>query len=196
MGIVGTPVIDPETSTMYFVARTKEFGSTFVQRLWALDIRRGTEIPNGHVTIAFTNGATFDPLIQNQRAALALVNGYIYITWSSHCDGGPYHGFVAAYRAADLSQPPITYNVTPSGTQAGIWMSDQAPVADVGGNIYLSTGNGTWDGSNNFGQSFPKLTNTGTALVLTDWFTPYNWNNLNKAASISLTGPTLEALLL
>jgi len=179
MGIVGTPVIDPATSTVYFVARTKEFSTNYVQRLCALDIRTGSEVPNGHVTIAFTNSTVFNPLIQNQRAALALVNGYVYITWSSHCDGGPYHGFVAAYRAADLSQPPITYNVTPSGSQAGIWMSDQAPPADISGNIYLSTGNGTWDGTNNFGESFLKLTNNGTALVRADWFTPYNWNSLN-----------------
>ena len=60
-------------------------------------MRTGTEAPNGHVTIAFVNGTAFNGQIQNQRAALALINGYVYITWSSHCDGGAYHGFIAAY---------------------------------------------------------------------------------------------------
>jgi hypothetical protein len=180
MGIVGTPVIDPVTSTMYLVSRTKEPGPTYVQRLWALDIRTGTEAPNGHVTIAFVNGTAFDGQIQNQRAALALVNGYIYITWSSHCDGGAYHGFVAAYNTTNLALPPLTYNVTPGGSQAGIWMSDQAPPADAAGNIYLTTGNGSFNGTTQFGESFLKLTNTGSALSRVDWFTPFDWNtNLN-----------------
>jgi hypothetical protein len=183
MGIVGTPVIDPDTSTLYVVSRTKEPGPTYVQRLWALDVQTGTEAsaPNGHLTIAFVNGTAFDGQVQNQRAALALVNGYVYITWSSHCDGGAYHGFIAAYNTTNLALPPLTYNVTPGGNQAGIWMSDQAPPADAAGNIYLTTGNGSFNGTTTFGESFLKLTNTGAALSRVDWFTPYDWNtNLNS----------------
>lgn len=180
MGIVGTPVIDPATSTIYLVSRTKEPGPAYIQRLWALDVRTGTEAPNGHVVISFVNGTAFDGQIQNQRAALALVNGYVYITWSSHCDGGAYHGFIAAYNTTNLALAPLTYNVTPGGSQAGIWMSDQAPVADAAGNIYLTTGNGSFNGTTQFGESFLKLTNTGAALSRVDWFTPFDWSsNLN-----------------
>ena len=180
MGIVGTPVIDPDTSTLYLVSRTKEPGPTYVQRLWALDVRTGTEVPNGDVVIAFVNGTAFNGQIQNQRAALALVNGYVYITWSSHCDGGAYHGFIAAYNTTNLALPPLTYNVTPGGNQAGIWMSDQAPPSDAAGNIYLTTGNGSFNGTTQFGESFLKLTNSGATLSRADWFTPYDWNtNLN-----------------
>jgi hypothetical protein len=180
MGIVGTPVIDPASGTMYLVSRTKEPGPTYVQRLWALDVRTGTETPNGHVIIAFVNTTAFDGQIQNQRAALALINGYVYITWSSHCDGGAYHGFIAAYNATNLALAPLTYNVTPGGNQAGIWMSDQAPVADNAGNIYLSTGNGSFNGTTQFGESFLKLTNSGAVLTRVDWFTPFDWSsNLN-----------------
>jgi len=184
MGIVGTPVIDPATGTMYLVSRVKETlaVSPYVQRLWALDVRTGTEAgaPNGHVVISFVNGTAFNGQIQNQRAALALVNGYVYITWSSHCDGGAYHGFIAAYNATNLALPPLTYNATPGGSQAGIWMSDQAPAADAAGNIYLTTGNGSFNGTTQFGESFLKLTNNGVALSLVDWFTPFDWNtNLN-----------------
>jgi hypothetical protein len=188
MGIVGTPVIDPKTSTLYVVSRTKEPGPTYVQRLWALDVRTGTEAraPNGHVTIAFVNDTAFDGQIQNQRAALALVNGYVYITWSSHCDGGAYHGFVAAYNTTNFALPPLTYNVTPGGNQAGIWMSDQAPPADAAGNIYLTTGNGDFNGATQFGESFLKLSNTGATLSRVDWFTPYNWGTDLNAADLDL----------
>jgi hypothetical protein len=95
-----------------------------------------------------------------------LVNGYVYITWSSHCDGGAYHGFIAAYNTTNLALPPLTYNVTPGGNQAGIWMSDQAPPSDAAGNIYLTTGNGSFNGTTTFGESFLKLTNTGAGHAL------------------------------
>ena len=91
-GITATPAIDPATGTIYVVARTKEFGTNFVYRLHALDIRTGKERPNSPVIITATypgtgggskNGViTFDPLKQNQRTALVLVKGVVYITWS------------------------------------------------------------------------------------------------------------------
>ncbi len=183
MGIVGTPVIDPTTSTLYLAARTKEIsgGTTnFLQRLHALDLASGAERPNSPVIIAATNaGVAFDPYRHNQRPALLLANGIVYITWASHCDWTPYHGWVIGYYTTNLLKTPISYDASPSGSQAGIWMSNQGPAADTNGNVYFSTGNGTFDGANNFGESFLKLTNNGSALTRQSWFTPYNWNALN-----------------
>ncbi|HVM47842.1 MAG TPA: hypothetical protein VMU04_07435 [Candidatus Acidoferrum sp.] len=189
-GIVGTPVIDPTTGTLYLVARTKENGYAFVQRLHALDIRSGAERPSSPVVITATyagTGAgssygkiTFDPLHENQRPGLALVNGIVYIAWASHCDWSPYHGWVIGYDATTLQQA-VVYNDTPNGSAGGIWMSGQAPAADSDGNIYLSTGNGT-SGTNsnprdttNRGESFLKLTRSGSALLVASWFTPYDY---------------------
>src|SRR6185437_6784671 len=103
-GIATTPVIDPGTGTIFIANRTKEFGTNFVQRLHALDIRTGRERPNSPVIITATYPGTgagskngviaFDPLKQNQRTALVLVKGVVYITWSSFCDLGPYHGWI------------------------------------------------------------------------------------------------------
>ncbi len=181
LGIVGAPVIDPASGTLYVVARTKEFGTSYVQKLHALDVVTGVERPNSPVVIAATNGVVFDPYKQNQRPALTLANGMVYIAWSSHCDWTPYHGWVIGYNAANLLQAPISYNATPSGSQAGIWMSNQGPAADSDGNLYLSTGNGTFDGVDNFGESFLRLTPSGNDLTLTSWFTPYNYDSLNGA---------------
>jgi hypothetical protein len=179
-GIVGTPVIDPSSGTLYVVVRTKEFGTNYVQRLRALDARTGIERPGSPAVIASgtTSGNTF-AYKQNQRAGLALVNGYVYIAWSSHCDWGPYNGWIYGYNTASLAKPPVTFNATASGSQGGIWMSDQAPPADASGNVYVSTGNGSWNGSSSFGESFLKLTRDVGSLSLTDWFTPYNWLSLN-----------------
>ena len=114
MGIVGTPVIDAVAGTIYLVARTWENGTSFVQRLHALDIRTGAERPNSPVVITATypgtgSGSsggviTFDAQKQNHRPGLALVNGIVYLAWASHCDWGPYHGWVIGYDAATLQR--------------------------------------------------------------------------------------------
>jgi PKD repeat protein len=186
MGIVSTPVIDPVRGTIYVLVRTKESGSTFVQRLHALDISSGAERPGSPVPIAATypgtgDGSvggilTFDPQRQNQRPAVTLVNGFIYLAWASHCDWGPYHGWVMCYNATNLQQVAVFVD-TPNGSNAGIWMSGQGLAVDDSGNLYLSTGNGTVDtsGTINRGESFLKLTRSGTNLTVASWFTPYNY---------------------
>ncbi|HEX4644585.1 MAG TPA: hypothetical protein VH598_03160, partial [Verrucomicrobiae bacterium] len=195
LGIVGTPVIDPVSQTIYLVARTKENGTTFVQRLHALDVATGAERTNSPVVITATylgTGAgnvsgviTFDPQKQNQRPGLALVNGVVYIAWSSHCDWGPYHGWVIGYDATTL-QRSVVYNDTPNGSNGGLWMSGQAPAADTNGNLYISTGNGTVgttvnrQDTINRGESFLKLTRSGTNFNVASWFTPFNWQNLEN----------------
>ena len=213
IGIVGTPVIDPVAGTIYLVARTKEFGTTFVQRLHALDIRTGQERPNSPMTITATcpgNGAgsvngviTFDPARQNQRAALSLVNGVVYVTWASHCDLGPYHGWVIGYDATNLTQV-VVYNTTPNGDNGGIWMSGEGISADPVGNLYLSVGNGSvgYNGDPrdviNRGESFLKLTRSGGGLNVASWFTPYNYQalengdiDLGSAGVLLIPGTTL-----
>ena len=190
IGIVGTPVIDSVSGTIYLVARTKENGSTFVQKLHALDVATGLERPNSPVVITATapgtgDGGTmdtFDPQRSNHRAGLTLVNGIVYIVYSSHCDWTPYHGWVMGYDAHTLQQT-ILYNTTPNGQEAAIWMSGQAPCADTNGNLYAITGNGTVDQftNNDWGESFLKLTPTNGTMIVSSWFTPYNWNALNNA---------------
>jgi hypothetical protein len=182
-GIVGTPVIDPVTRTMYLVARTKEFGVNYVQTLHALDITTGAELPIGPTIISATfGGVSFEPQHNNQRPALTLANGNIFIGWSSHCDWTPYHGWIMAYSASTLQQV-AAYCDTPTGTEGGIWMAGQGPAADPAGNIYLSTGNGTVGTSGNpanttnRAMSFLKL--NGSTLSIMSWFTPYNYNYLN-----------------
>jgi hypothetical protein len=190
-GIVGTPVIDPVAGTLYLVARTKENGTSFVQRLHALNLTTGAERPNSPVIITATcrgtgDGSvggviTFDPERQNQRSGLALVNGKIYISWSSHCDNGPYHGWVIGYDENTLHQTAV-FNDTRNGSNGGIWMSGQAPAADTNGNLYLAVGNGTVDtsGGADRGESFLKLTPGGTNLTVASWFTPFDWQNLEN----------------
>jgi len=108
MGITSTPVIDPQSGVIYVVAMTKETagGSTFyVHRMHALDIRSGAEMPGSPVVIQASYPGTgeggtklvFNPKNYKQRPGLLLLNGVVYTAWSSHCDGGAYHGWLIGY---------------------------------------------------------------------------------------------------
>jgi hypothetical protein len=196
MGIVGTPVIDSTTNTLYVVARSvSNSGSTYVQYLHALDIATGAEKTNSPISITASypgtgDGSsggiiTFDQQKQNQRPGLLLYNGVIYIAWSSHCDWGPYHGWVLGYDASTLT-PKYVYNDSKNGGLAGIWMSGQAPAVDDNGYIYISTGNGTTGSSgnpndtSNRAESLIKLSTSSGNLKVADFFTPDDWDYLNN----------------
>ena len=191
LGITSTPVIDISTSTIYVEENTKVVSggtTTHMQHLHALDITTGAEKFGGPVVIQAqvsgtspdgVNGVlTFDPLYQHQREALLLLNGVVYLGFGAHNDVGPWHGWVLGYDASTLQQVMV-YNSTRNGLQAGIWQSGCGPAADANGNIYVLTGNGSFDTNTprvNYGESALKLTSSGSVA---DFFTPSNYATLN-----------------
>jgi hypothetical protein len=196
MGIVGTPVIDVGSKTLYVVAHTVENGQ-HVQRLHALDITSGSHQsglrPNVVIAGSYGN-VSFNPQLNNQRPALALNNGVVYIGWSSYCDTGLYHGWIMGYRASDLTQVTIwsstrrianvsqegIWPLISSGIRGGIWQAGQAVTIDSHGNLYLMTGNGSWDGLYNFSNSVVKLSSDAqNQLTVSSFFTPHNVDDLN-----------------
>jgi hypothetical protein len=188
IGITGTPVIDPSTGTLYVVAKSKVSGS-FVQYLHALDVTTLAEKLGGPTLIqagvpgsgydASNGQVVFSPKMQNQRAALALTNGHVLISWSSHCDADPWHGWLMSYGAASLSLEAV-FNSSPNSSRSGIWMSGAAPAVDASGNIYLATGNGGFDPGSDYGDSIVKLgAPTNGAFAVLDYFTPYDQSTLN-----------------
>ncbi|ABF40486.1 hypothetical protein Acid345_1484 [Candidatus Koribacter versatilis Ellin345] len=185
IGITSTPVIDLATNTMYLTAKTKENG-IFHLRLHALDITSGAEKFGGPVDIqgTYTVGQTtitYSPLLEAQRAGLLLQNNKVYIATASHCDNGPYHGWVFEY---SVGTSPMTQHsrwvADPTGSDGGIWMAGDGPAGDASGNVYVATGNGSWDGTNNYGDSIVRLSTT-SGLALSDYFTPYDQTSLNSA---------------
>jgi hypothetical protein len=171
VGITGTPVIDLSSGTLYVDTK---LASGPAQKLHALDITTGSEKFGGPVTISANN---FSANIEHQRPGLLLLNGVVYPAFGSHCDQGSYHGFLLGYNATNLSQQLYTFNVTPTGGQGAIWSGGMAPAADTNGNIYIMTGNGTFDGTANFGESMVKLNGS---LAVKDYATPSNWSDLNN----------------
>lgn len=152
VGITGTPVIDVVNQTLFVVAATAQ-GSTFFQRLHALDLASGAERTNSPVDITGSATISFDSLRQNQRSALLLQQGIIYVAWASHDDIQPYAGLLMGYDATSLSRVSI-YDTTAHGLEGGIWMSGSGPAVDAAGNLFLASGNGTFDDTT---QSVPPL---------------------------------------
>jgi len=208
VGITSTPVIDLQSGTLYVLARTM-IGHLFkdneyFQSLHALAITTGAEKLGGPKLITASvpgrgagtaNGQVpFDPLKENPRAALLLANNVVYLTWGSSCDVDPYHGWVMAYDPQSLAQK-AALNVTPDGSEGGIWASDTGLGADASGNVYLATGNGTFNaasGGRDYGDSLLKLALENSSLVVRDYFTPFNQAQLSDAdADLGSSGPLL-----
>ena len=194
IGITATPVIDRaygKNGAIFVVGMTKDASGGYHQRLHALDLTTGAELPGSPTEIAATypgsgansqNGTnTFDPAQYAERAGLLLLNGTIYMGWTSHCDIAPYTGWVMGYSESTLKQSAVL-NLTPNGSDGSIWMSGFGLAADSGNNIYLLDANGTLDGSftasgfpsrNDYGNAMLKLS-TGGSLAVSDFFEPYN----------------------
>ncbi len=156
-----------------------------MQRLHALDLATGADRGRSPVTITAPG---FQPLMENQRPGLLLSHGQIYIGYASHCDRAPYHGFLFSYDAKSMRQTGVL-NTSPQGDAASIWQFGQAPAVDAEGNIYLVTGNGSWNGSTDFSESFLKL---DPHLKIVDWFTPTDHAHLDSIdADLNCSGAML-----
>jgi hypothetical protein len=185
-GVTSTPVIDPTSGTLYVVSTEESSGGgTF--RLNALNVDTGAQKFGGPVTISASVAATNSDSVNGvetlatsclQRAALLLANGNVYIGL-----GGCHSGWLLAYNASTLAQVGV-FNASPNkngeGTYAGaggIWMGGAGPVADSDGNVYVTTGNGPWDGQTAWGDSVLKFGPTPVAgangtMQPIDYFTP------------------------
>jgi len=201
VGITGTPVIDPSTGTLYVVSKTMTTGSAFIQRLHALDVTTGLEKFGGPVVITATvsgtgNGSTsgsltFDSEWENQRPALLLMNGVVYIGFAAHGDVGPWHGWILGYSASTLQQTGA-FCASPNGVGAGFWMSGAGlsaeiidPVNHPYGRMFVATGNGDYTASTpyaagmDFGDSILNLDLTNGDPTIQDEFTPKNQSTLD-----------------
>jgi ribosomal silencing factor RsfS len=190
VGIISTPVIDASRGTLYVVAKTYENGAQ-IFRLHALDIASGAEKLAGPVQLAASVGGSgvdssggrvsFSASQENQRAAVSLVNGIVYLAFASHEDNDPYHGWLLGYDASTLRQVQV-FNVTPNSGEGGIWMGGQGLVADASNSLYLITGNSTRATENtslDYGESFLKIVPSGNSLTVADYFKPNNYDHLN-----------------
>jgi hypothetical protein len=195
IGITGTPVVDPATGTAYFTSKVND-GPDLDHPHWylhALDITTGVERSGFPTTIQGnpsndpTN--TFIPKTAMQRPGLLLLDGVVYAAFASHCDVGPYVGYVVGVDAASGRQTTMwAAEVGSSKAAAGIWQSGGGLVSDGPRRIFLTTGNGVspppgpgTSPPGTLAEAVVRLqVNSDGSLVSKDFFSPVNNTNLDK----------------
>jgi len=201
VGITGTPVIDLSSGTLYVDAFTGVAGigvTNYSHHLHALNIATGAEQPGSPVLITASvpgvgvgsvgNQVPFNAKQENQRCALTLAGGIVYVAYAGYADTDPYHGWIIGFNATNLLQlTNYVFNATPNSTVAafganagegGLWMSGGGLAVDDNTNLFFELGNGSFNvtnGSNGteYGDSFMRLSTTN-GLAVADYFTPWN----------------------
>ncbi len=210
VGITGTPAIDPTGSMMYVVAASQTVATeanlnpAYSQRIYALDLTTGLPAiqPAGfEIGSSAPQAAAFNSSVENQRPALLLDHGTVYVGFGSYggvCAGlstpCPYEGWLYSFNSTTLEQTGV-FNVTPSAPQGGggIWQSGGGPAADAGGNVFVSTGDGPFGQSKNgmnFSDSFIQF-QSGGELSVQDSFTPCQQGTLETSAQDVGTGASV-----
>jgi hypothetical protein len=149
IGVTSTPVYDSSTNSVYLTAKVND-GPDATHPHWylhAINADTGVERPGWPVTIAGSpqNDPThpFNPERAMQRPGLLLMGGTVYAAFASHCDFGPYVGYVVGVSTTSHAISSMwSTEAGSSYAEAGIWQSGSGLVSDSPGNIYLTTGNG------------------------------------------------------
>src|ERR1700674_1576995 len=193
LGMTGTPVIDPNARNIYVAAMTTPDGGKTKQHLvFALSLDDGSTRPGWPLDLAGIRhgGALFNAAVQNQRGALLLNSGILYVPYGGHFgDCGDYRGWVIAVPVGDPKS--VTAWATGAHAGGGIW----APggVATDGQSVFVATGNtfsaSTWMGGEAIIRLGPGTKFDGNPA---DYFTPSNWRKLD-AGDVDLggSGPVL-----
>ena len=204
IGITSTPVIDRAKQLIYVVAKIAEpqcpgaetatTACPVVYRIHSLALATGSIAHQPDIRIPMTapNVPPEDVARRHlQRAALLLANHRVYAAFGSHQDAPPWQGFLIAFDADTLRQLEPVFCTTPGGEMGGIWQAGNGPAADAQGNLYVMTGNGSFDpdGRKQYGSTFLKLSPELTPL---DWFAPASVNALNLLdIDLGSSGPML-----
>ena len=149
IGVTSTPVYDPATGYVYLTAKVND-GPDITAPNWymhAVDPATGAEKPGFPVKIGGSpsndpQNVPFNAEHQAQRPGLLLLNGVVYAAFGSHCDNGPYRGYVVGVSTAGKQTAMWGSEVTWSGGGGGIWQSGGGIVADGAGHLFVATGNG------------------------------------------------------
>jgi hypothetical protein len=203
IGITGTPVIDPQTRTLYVAAKSYENGASLFH-LHALDINSGNEKPGSPVLISAAvaghgggshgGKVTFDPSTQLQRPGLRIVRGQVVVAFGSLCDRGSFHGWLFTFDKSTLAQTAV-FMTTPDGYHGGIWQAGAAPAVDSDENIYVISGDGDFDPNPphvNFGDAIIKLRSNSGSLAPSDYFAPCDQNEMDvENSDLGSSGPIL-----
>ncbi|MEV8511851.1 choice-of-anchor D domain-containing protein [Dactylosporangium sp. NPDC051484] len=195
IGITSTPVYDPATQSLFFTSKVNDGPDANRPHFYMHSINpaTGAERAGWPVTIqgSPTNdpGTTFNPKTAAQRPGLLLLDGVVYAGFASHCDYGPYVGYIAGVKTTTPAMSTLWSTEAGRSTgMGGIWQSGGGLVSDGPGRIIVSTGNGVspapGPGNNPPGtlaESVIRLQVNGDgSLSAKDFFSPANNGKLDQ----------------
>jgi len=189
LGITGTPVIDEATQAIYLDAMVSDTAGAH-HRIFALSLKDGSPLPGWPVDVAealAAHGQRFNARDQNQRGALAILDGRVYVPYGGHYgDCGDYHGWVVGI---GLRDPHDVVSWSTRGRGGGIW----APggIASDGRSLFVATGNtidvSTWSDGEAVFRLAPDLRRRDGPE---DFFAPTDWRTLDsRDADLGGTNP-------
>jgi hypothetical protein len=200
LGITGTPVIDPATRTIYLDAMLiASANATAQHQVFALDADTGATKSGWPVDLnatAVSGSTTFTSLAENQRGALTLLDGKVFVPFGGHIgDCGVYHGWVVGISTTDPTQVSSWASRAIAG---GVWAP--SGVSGDGKSLFFATGNteaqsntfsapSSWQDGETIFRMPSSLTFSGQNA---DYFTPKNWVDLDNAdTDLGGTGPII-----
>ena len=191
-GITSTPVVDPDTNTLYVVRLGLE-NNNKVYRLFGLNLSNGSEVIQSQAIDGFSvqrQGKFFHNGEQYIRTGLAVWRNpagqkAVIFGAAGGEDETSANGWIIAYDVAELhaggNVTPTVWTSTPKGGAGGIWMASQGLAideSDPNRDIYFATGNGPYHqqfGADDLGESVVRLRYDPNAKTLNtvDWFAPF-----------------------
>lgn len=180
LGITGTPVADVHSQRIFVVGMVQPGR----HELFALDSTTGRVVSSIPVD---ARGA--DPAVQNQRGALSLSDGKVFVPYGGrYGDCGDYHGrLVTVAVSATRLGKPASYTL-PTQREGGFW-APPGPVIASDGSVLLASGNSSSSGAYDYGNSVVHIS---ASLRLIDSWAPTDWASLNAGdTDVGSTSPVL-----
>jgi outer membrane protein assembly factor BamB len=175
LGVTGTPVIDKARATLYLDAAVMRDGKPR-HEVYALSLADGTVEPGWPVDVATALRGSFDPMVQNQRSALTLFGGRVFVPFGGLAgDCGIYHGMVLGLSTAE---PGKAVSFVTRARGGGVWA--QGGVTSDGKSLFAATGNtmsakewGDGEAVLRFGPDLAR------PVASRDYFAPSDWRDLD-----------------
>jgi hypothetical protein len=178
LGITGTPVIDEGSQAVYLDAMVAE-PSGARHLVFALSLKDGATLSGWPVDVSSAlaaQGKHFNAPDQNQRGALTILGGRVFVPYSGHFgDCGDYRGWVVG---VGLSNPGDIVGWSTRARGGGIW----APggIASDGRWLFFATGNTfgarQWSDGEAVFRLRPDLARSDRPQ---DFFAPSDWRTLD-----------------
>lgn len=172
-----SPAIDPSRAYVY------SYGLDGTLRKF--NAVSGAEVTSGGWPIRITTM----PNTEKESSPLNIGNGRVYVTTAGYPgDAPPYQGHVVGARLDSGAEqvfnslcsdkPHVLNEGECASNQSGIWARGGAVIEPGTGDIYVTTGNGNFNGHTDWGDSVIKLSADG--LHVLDSYTPINQQTLNE----------------